>query len=164
MQLASLLIGHNTLGSGDDSDTQALQDAGHLLSTSVNTQAGLGNAAQAGDNLLLLSQVLQGDVDDALVAIVNDGVGLDVALVQQDLSNSLLQVGSRYIHSVVLSRVGVPDSGQHICYGIGDLHVKILLLEVTGLTRQDVGVSGECDPVISHQIHLPGTNRTCFTF
>ena len=135
MQLASLLIGHNTLGSGNDGDTQALQDAGQLLGASIDAQTGLRNAAQAGNNLLLLSQVLQGDVDDALVAIVNDGVGLDVALVQQDLSNSLLQVGSRNINSFVLCRVSVPDSGQHICYGIGDLHVNILLLEVTGLTR-----------------------------
>ena len=36
---------------------------------------------------------------------------------------------------VVLCRISVPDAGQHICYGIGDLHVNILLLEVTGSTR-----------------------------
>ena len=36
------------------------------------------------------------------------------------------------IHGFVLCRVSVPDSGQHICYGIGDLHVNILLIEVTG--------------------------------
>ena len=27
------------------------------------------------------------------------------------------------VGSDVFRRVGVPDTGQHICYGIGDLHV-----------------------------------------
>ena len=50
-----------------------------------------------------------------------------------DNGNSLLQVGSGDVDSFVLCRVSVPDSGQHICYGIGDLHFKILLIEVTVL-------------------------------
>ena len=53
------------------------------------------------------------------------------SFLQQDLSNGLLQVGSGNIHSFVLCRVSVPDTGQHICYGIGDLHFVILLIEVT---------------------------------
>ena len=135
MQLASLLIGHNALGSGDDSDTQALQNLGQLFSTSIDTQAGLGDTLQAGQSGLLLCQVLQSDVNDALVAIVDQRVGLDVALLQQDLSNSLLQVGSGNIDSFMLCRVCVTNTSQHICYGIGDLHFYILLLEVTGFTR-----------------------------
>ena len=127
MQLASLLVGHNTLGGGDDGHAQALENLGQLLSAGVDPQAGLGDALQAGQSGLLLRQVLQGDVNDALIAVVHQREGLDVALVQQNLRNGLLQVGSGDIHSVVLSRVGVPDTGQHICYGIGDLHVKILL-------------------------------------
>ena len=127
MVLASLLVGHNALGSGNDSDTQTLQDLGQLLGTGIHSQAGLGDAAQAGDDLLLLGQVLEGDVDHALVAVIDHGVGLDVALVQQNLGNSLLQIGSGDIHGFVLCRVRIPDTGQHICYGIGDLHVYILL-------------------------------------
>ena len=66
-------------------------------------------------------------MDHALVAVIDHGVGLDVALVQQNLGNSLLQIGSGDIHGFVLRRVRIPDTGQHICYGIGDLHVYILL-------------------------------------
>ena len=54
MQLASLLVGHDALGSGDDGNTQALQNLGHLVSTGVNTQTGLGDTAQAGQDRLLL--------------------------------------------------------------------------------------------------------------
>ena len=87
----------------------------------------VGMGASRVRDLFRLAQILQGDEDDALVAIILDSVGLDVALVYQDLCNGLLQVRSRNIHSVVLCRIRIPDAGQHICYGIGDLHVKILL-------------------------------------
>ena len=72
-------------------------------------------------------QVLQGDVDHALFAILFDGIGLDIAFVEQDLRDVLLQVGSGNINGFVLCRIRVPDTGQHICYGIGDLHVIYLL-------------------------------------
>ena len=108
-------------------ETIAIPRPFRTLGTGIHSQAGLGDAAQAGDDLLLLGQVLEGDVDHALVAVIDHGVGLDVALVQQNLGNSLLQIGSGDIHGFVLCRVRIPDTGQHICYGIGDLHVYILL-------------------------------------
>ena len=95
-------------------------------------------------------------MDDALIAVVHQSVGLDVAFVQQNLSNGLLQVGSRNIDSFVLCRVSIPNTGQHICYGVSDVHINILLNEVTGFTREDQGVSGECAGPKSS--HLPGTS------
>ena len=62
-------------------------------------------------------------------------------------ANGLLQVGSGDIHGFVLCAVRIADAGQHVCYGIGDLHVYILLIEVTGFTRGDPKVSGECAPL-----------------
>ncbi len=67
MSRASSLVGHNALGSGDDGDAEAAENLGQLVRADVNTQAGLGDAAQAGDDLLLAGDVLQGDVNDALV-------------------------------------------------------------------------------------------------
>ena len=61
-------------------------------------------------------------MDDALVAVIFYRVGLDIAFVLQNLCHRLLQIRSGHIDSVVLCRVRVPDTGQHICYGIGDLH------------------------------------------
>ena len=73
----------------------------------------------------------------------HDTVDVPASNLKKAIAQILLDEG--YINSVVLCRVCVPDSGQHICYGIGDLHVNILLLEVTGFTREDSGVSGECE-------------------
>ena len=66
--------------------------------------------------------VLQGDADGALSTVVNDLEGLDVALVQQDLSDALLHVGSGNIHGLVLGIVGVADTGEHIGNRISDVH------------------------------------------
>ena len=92
MVFASLLVGHNALGSGNDGDAQTLENLGQLIGAGVDTQAGLGNALQPGQGRLLLAQILQGDVNDALIAVVLQREGLDVALIQQNLGNGLLQV------------------------------------------------------------------------
>ncbi len=70
MSRASSLVGHDALGSGDDRNTETTQHAGQLVGAHVNAQAGLGHAAQAGDDLLLAGVVLQGDADDALGTVV----------------------------------------------------------------------------------------------
>ena len=87
MVFASLLVGHNALGSGNDGDAQTLENLGQLVGAGVDTQAGLRNALQPGQGRLLLAQILQGDVNDALIAVVLQREGLDVALVQQNLGN-----------------------------------------------------------------------------
>src|SRR5699024_5911431 len=86
-------------------------------------QAGLGHAAQAGDDLLLAGVVvLQGHVDHTLGAVVHQLESLDVALVQQDLGNGLLHVGSGDVDGVMLGVVRVADTGEHIRNGIGNVH------------------------------------------
>ena len=120
---ASSLVGHNALGGGDDGNTEATEHAGQFICADVNAETGLADTAKAGDDLVL-AIVLQGDVDRALGTIVNDLIALDVALVQQNLSDALLHVGSRDINGVVLCTVGVADAGQHIRNRIGDMHGK----------------------------------------
>ena len=40
-------------------------------------------------------------------------------------SYSIVDNGNQgIIHGFVLCRIRIPDAGQHICYGIGDLHVN----------------------------------------
>ena len=73
VQLASLLVGHDALGRGNDGDAQAAQDPGQLVGAGIHPQAGLGHPAQAGDDLLLAGlQILQGDADDGLGAVINE--------------------------------------------------------------------------------------------
>ena len=47
-----------------------LRTLGSSVSAGIDAQAGLGDAAKAGDDLLLVAQVLQGDVDHALLAVL----------------------------------------------------------------------------------------------
>ena len=76
------LVGHDALGRGNNCDAETLQDSGQLVSAGVDTQAGLGDAAQAADDLFLTGKVLQLDADDALGAVLDDFVALDVAFVE----------------------------------------------------------------------------------
>ena len=64
----SSLIGHDALRGGNDCGAQALHDLRHILAVGVDAQAGLGHAAQARDNGLAVSLVLQGDNDGAPVS------------------------------------------------------------------------------------------------
>ena len=69
MGRAGGLVSHDALGRGHNGNAQAMQNPGQLVSTGIDTQAGLGDTAQAGDDLLLAGIVLQGDADDALGTI-----------------------------------------------------------------------------------------------
>jgi hypothetical protein len=122
MGRTSGLIGHDALGRGNNGDTQAAQDPGQLVCAGIDAQAGLADAAQAGDDLLLAGVVLQGNADDALGAVVDELEALDIALVQQDLSNALFHVGSGDVDGLMLGAVRVADAGEHIRNGICDMH------------------------------------------
>ena len=128
MACASSLVSHDALGRGNNCDAETLQDSGQLVSAGVDTQAGLGDTAQAADDLFLAGKVLQLDADDALGAVLDDFVALDVAFVEQDLCDGLLQVGSGHIDGLVLCRVCIADARQHIGNGISDLHGLFLLV------------------------------------
>ena len=72
-------------------------------------------------------------MDHALQAVVDHLEVLDIALVQQDLSDALLHVGSGDVNGVVLGTVGVADAGEHIRNRIGDMHVKSSYFQSCGL-------------------------------
>ena len=127
MSCTSSLIGHDALRSGYDSDTEALEDLGKLVCSGVNTEAGLRDTAKTLDGLLLAGEILEGDADDALGAVIDELEALDVAFVKEDLSDCLLHLGSGDIDGFMLCAAGVADACQHICNGVCDLHVFFLL-------------------------------------
>ena len=88
VQLASLLVGHDASGSGNDGNTKAAEYLRQLLCASVYTQARLGHTLDAGDSLLAVINVLQCDADNALGVALYNLERLDVAFVEQDLGNS----------------------------------------------------------------------------
>ena len=118
---ASGLGGHDALGRGYDCDAETTQHAGQLVGADIDAQAGLGHAAQAGDNLLLAGVVLQGDADSALGTVGNDLEGLDIALIQQNLSDALLHVGGGNVNVLMLGSVRGADTGQHIGNRVSDV-------------------------------------------
>ena len=122
MSRTSSLVGHDALRGGYDRNAQAAQHAGQLIRARIDAQTWLGHTAQPGDNLLLAGTILQSDADHALSAVVNELEALDLALIQQDLSDGLLHVGSRHIDRIMLGVVRVADTGQHIRNRISDLH------------------------------------------
>ena len=71
MLSASLLVGHDALRGGDYGYAEPLQNAGQLVGAGVHTQAGLRDAAEALDGPLLAGEILKGDADDALGAVVD---------------------------------------------------------------------------------------------
>ena len=124
MVLASLLIGHDALGRGNDGDAQATENLGQLVGAGIDTQAGLGDAAETGNDLLLIAQVLQGDLDDALVAVLNELVGLNVALLEAGSwrwpSSAWKRAHPRYSCLAMLAfRIRVSISAMGSC----DLHL-----------------------------------------
>ena len=48
MGRAGGLVSHDALGRGHNGNAQAMQNPGQLVSTGIDTQAGLGDTAQAG--------------------------------------------------------------------------------------------------------------------
>ena len=88
-------------------------------------QAGLGDSLKALVGLLLAGEILQRDADDALGSVVNELIGLDVALVQQDLDDRLLHLGGGDIDGFMLGGAGIADTCEHVGNGIGDLHLGI---------------------------------------
>ena len=122
-----LLVGHDALRGGNDRDAEAAQDLRQLVSAGVDTQAGLGDSAEALDGLLFAGEILQGDADDALGAVINELEALDVAFLEKNFGDGLLHLGIRDVHGFVPSAASVADAGQHIGDGIGDLHLCFLL-------------------------------------
>ena len=63
-----------------------------------------------------------------LSTVVDNLEVLDVAFVEQYLSDGLLHLRSGYINGLVLCCAGIADASQHIGRRIGDLHGFILLI------------------------------------
>ena len=114
-----LLVGHYTFGRGDDSDTQSINHARHFTVTGVLTHTGRRNSLEALDCAHFRGGiVLQGNFDSALGTIVLKLEVEDIALVEENLRDFLLQVRRRNFYNTMLSLDRVAKAGQKVCYGI----------------------------------------------
>ena len=76
----AVAVGHNALAGRNDRGTKTTADAGEVLYAGVLAQTGLGDTADAVDDLSLLGTILKRDVQSLLGNGVLDIVALDVAL------------------------------------------------------------------------------------
>src|ERR1700712_2723035 len=116
--LGGLPVGQQTGRGRDDGDAEASEDLRQLGGTRVDAQAGLGDAADAGDRALTVRAVLERDNQRLADGGVGGGPGADVALLDEDVGDVPLQLRKGHHDLVVVGRVGVADSGQEIRYRV----------------------------------------------
>ena len=84
--LASFLIGHNPLRSGDDSDTETAEDLRDVIALAVYSETWLGDSLQTGDYTFTVWTVLQSHNNFALNIIFNYFEVLNETFVFEDFS------------------------------------------------------------------------------
>src|ERR671933_1204594 len=90
--LVGLPVGEQARGRRQDRDAEAAQHAGQVGGLGVHPQAGLADAADAGDRALPVGAVLQVDRQALAGRGVRDRPGGDVALLLQDLGDVSLEL------------------------------------------------------------------------
>src|SRR5688572_20043990 len=89
LRLARLLAGHDPLAGADDYHAQAAEHARDVGLGGVDAQAGLADALQAADDGHL-ADVLEADLERALVAVAGLLDVVDEALLLEDAGNGQL--------------------------------------------------------------------------
>src|SRR5262245_41680292 len=94
---ARLLVGHHTLGGGDDDGAHATQYLRQLVLAAIDTQARTADALEAVDDRAAL-EILQADGQRRLAAVVVHAEVRDIALVLQHATNGDLHFRRSHGH------------------------------------------------------------------
>src|SRR3954447_3416545 len=124
--LVRLPLGLKAVRRRDDRDAEAAEDPGQIGRLRVDPQAGLGDPAQARDAPLAVAAVLQLDHQDLADLGVLGAVRRDVALALQDLGDRDLQLRVRHRDLVVVGRVRVAQTCEHVRDRIGHRHGDVV--------------------------------------
>src|SRR6476660_8491883 len=106
LRLSRLLAGHDALARADDDDAQAAEDSRDVRLACVDTQAGLADPLETGDDRDLPVDVLEGDPQDCRGAVLLLADVGDEALVLEDAGDLALGAGRRHDH------LGVAGAGR----------------------------------------------------
>src|SRR5215475_3166817 len=148
--LDRLLVGHQATRGGDDGDAKTAEHPRQVVLLRVHAQPGLGHPLEARDRPLTGRPVLERDHEVLADLGVLDTPAGDVALLLEDLRDVNLDRGAGHAHGVVVGRVGVAQTGQHVCDRVGHRHGLMALLTVVSLRTCGVSVvAGMCTgPVV----------------
>src|SRR5215468_998516 len=131
--LDRLLVGHQATRGGDDGDAQTAEHPRQVVLLCVHAQPGLGHPLEARDRPLTGRPVLERDHEGLADLGILDVPAGDVALLLEDLRDVNLDRGAGHAHGVVVCRVGVAQTGQHVCDRIGHRHGLVAFLAVVSL-------------------------------
>src|SRR4028119_1382925 len=133
-----LTVGEQSMGRGDDRHSEAAEHLGQVRRLRVHAEAGLADAAYAGDGALTVRAVLQSDgqrgADLALRGVLHPPGG-DVALLLQDLGHTGLELARRHADLVVEGLVAVAHTREHVRDRIGHRHGRAFPFRFPAVAR-----------------------------
>ena len=88
----------------------------------IETQAGSGDALDAGDNSLAVGTVFEFDGQDALLVVIGEGVIFDETFIFENVSDSNLDFGTRDFNFVMKDRISIANAREHISNRISHCH------------------------------------------
>src|SRR6478672_13242047 len=122
LRLARLLAGHDPLARADDDDAETAEDSRDVRLARVDTQAGLADPLEAGDDRDLPVDVLEGDAQVGRRAVLLLADVGDEALVLEDAGDLALGPRGGHDHFRVSCPGRVPDAREHVRDRVGDVH------------------------------------------
>src|SRR6266480_1599460 len=141
-----LLVGQQATRGGDDGDAQPSEDARQVVLLRAHPQPWLGHPLEPCDRPLTGRPVLERDHEVlADLGILHVPAG-DVALLLEDLRDMNLDRGGGHANRFVVCRVGVAQTGQHVCDRVGHGHGLVAFLAVVSLRTCGVLVVARVHP------------------
>src|SRR3990172_8525829 len=115
---ASLTIGEQALGSGNDDDAQATLDSGQFTGRGIDAVSWFGYPPDALDSREALPTVTEPDLQLPLRPFALHLEAVDIALGGEDARDALLEPGSRHDRFLASHHGGVAHPGEHVGDGI----------------------------------------------
>src|SRR5699024_12804618 len=106
-----------------DGNAKSAQHVWQVIGFGVDAQSWFGDATKAGDGALTLWTEFQFQYEVFTYACVDFFPVLDVAFVFEAFGDAGLQFRRRHAHGVVMRRVSVAQTSQHVCDRIGHTHM-----------------------------------------
>src|SRR5690606_5780139 len=119
------VVGHHTLGGGEDRHAEAIGHLRNILHGSVDAAAGARNALDRADNAFAV-RILEFDLVFASPVLdLGLRIAADETLGLEDIQHATTQGRCRSRNGILATLLGVADAGQHIADGIGKAHLSV---------------------------------------
>src|SRR5215471_4252626 len=148
-----LPVRHQPTRGGDDGDAQSAEHPRQTVLFRVHPESRLGHALEPSDRALTGRAVFQRNYQVLTDLSISDGPLADVTLLLEDLGDVNLDLGVRHAHGVLICRVGVTQTGQHVCDRVGHRHGLMALLTAVSLAGPSVWSVGADGAQVGRQVH-----------